>query len=51
MIEMIDSNSNYLVRLQVQENDRRAIVVTWWINISTKSFLLTSKNWEIDKDQ
>ena len=36
--------ARYLVRLQVQENDRRAIVVTWWINISTKSFRLTSKN-------
>ena len=29
----------------VQLNIIRAIVVLWWMNISQKSFLLTSKNW------
>ena len=41
----------YLVRLQVHEKDRRAMVVRWWMNISTKSFLRTSKNWEKESDQ
>ena len=41
----------YLKRLHVQEKQRSAIVVTWWINISTKSFLFTSKNCEKERDQ
>ena len=39
------------VRLQVHEKHSNDIVVKWWMNISQKSFRLTSVNWEIISDQ
>ena len=40
-----------LTKCVVQENMMRAMVATWWRNISQKSFLFTSKNWQMERDQ